>query len=84
MKRAEKMIRLQIDELSMDRIGVRKNEIEQAIKFMYWQGTISKKKQDKLSLELYNKYTYVLDKYYDELKIKSDIALENYLQSLER
>ncbi|MDF2943585.1 MAG: hypothetical protein K0S01_2443 [Herbinix sp.] len=84
MKRAERMIRYKIDELSIDRIAPKKQYIEQAIEFMYLQGAISKRKQVKLSLELDNKYTQVLNKYYDEQKIKSDIAFEQYLKSFDR
>lgn len=58
-RRAERMIIRQIDELSMDRIAPRKHDIENSIKWMYWSGTFSKRKHDKLLLLLKNKYTEV-------------------------
>lgn len=63
MKRAEKIIRQQINDLTDYRIPFKKIEIEQAIKFFYWQGTFRRKKYIQMMNLLNIKYTEIMDEY---------------------
>jgi hypothetical protein len=76
--KAEKMILKQIEELSMTRIASHRHDIEQSIKFMYWQGTFSKRKADKMTAILMNKYEKVMD---DHLT-KVEEAMERDYQAM--
>lgn len=77
--RAEKMIRQQIEELTIDRIAPKKNDIENSIKWMYWSGTFTKRKQLKMLELLENKYTRVLEEFYRK---QDEIAEQNYQRLL--
>jgi hypothetical protein len=55
--KAEKVIIKQINDLTFERIAFRKAEIENAIKWFYWQGTFNEHKYNALNTLLSNKYT---------------------------
>jgi hypothetical protein len=78
MKRAEKIIRQQIDSLSMDRIATQKHELEQAIKWFHWQGTFRTKKFNQLNELLSNKYTEVMNKYQDDFEKRDNANYERF------
>lgn len=78
MKRAEKIVRQQIDTLSIDRIATRKYELEQAITWFYWQGTFRTKKYNQMLELLNNKYTEVMNNYYDEFMRKDALDFERF------
>jgi hypothetical protein len=80
MKRAEKIIRQQIDDLSMYRIGPRKQELQQAIKFMFWQGSFKKKTYELLNNLLEDKYTEIMNNYETHLVKQSDEDYERLLK----
>jgi len=80
MKRAEKIIRQQIAELSMNRIPFKRAEIEQAIKFMYWQGAFRKKKFEQMNMLLLNKYNDIMNKDFEDFMEQDDKRYKEFLQ----
>jgi hypothetical protein len=78
MKRAERMIRQQIEALTIDRIAPRKHELEQSIKWMYWQGTFRKKKYEQLLQVLEDKNTDVMNKYDEEFDRQEEIRYQEF------
>jgi hypothetical protein len=78
MKRAEKIIRQQIDTLSMDSIATQKHELEQAIKWFHWQGTFRTKKFNQLNELLTIKYTEIMNKYYEDFMRKDKADFERF------
>lgn len=77
--RAKKMIRQQIAELTIDRIGPKKNDIENSIRWMYWSGTFTKRTQLKMLKLLENKYTEIFEEFY---KKEDEIAERNFQKLL--
>lgn len=70
MKRAEKMIRKQIEALTLERIGPKRFKIENGIEYLYWQGALSEKKSKILNKVLTNKYTEIMDNYNSRIAIE--------------
>jgi hypothetical protein len=79
MKRAEKMVRRQIQDLTMDRVATKKAEIEQAIKFFYWQGTFRERKYQEMKQVLNDKYTEIMNEYEQKLIQQCDADFEQLL-----
>ncbi len=63
INRAEKIIRREIDDLTIDRICFRRAEIENSIKWFYWQGTFTKRKYNKMNSLLMNKYSEIMNEW---------------------
>ncbi len=81
MRRAERMIRQKIDELkTMEGIAPRKKYIQQAIEFTYINGSISKRKKEKLTQILEHKYTEIYNKYLEDAVRLSDEAFHRDLR----
>ena len=55
-RRAEKIIRMQIDQMTIHRLIFKRNEIERTIEWMYMAGTFSRRKADKMIELLMHKY----------------------------
>jgi len=66
------MIRWQIDNLTLCQIGIHKKKIEDAIEFMYWQGSLSRRKYEKMNELLSNKYAEIMNKHDEEISRKMD------------
>lgn len=69
MHMAEKMIRLNIHELTIDRIGTRKEQIKRDIRSMFCGDVISEKIYLELNDLLIQKYRKVTDDYFDSIKL---------------
>ena len=80
MKRAEKTIRIQINELTIDRLVFKKNEIKRTIEWMYMAGTFSKRKTDKLINILMHKYEEIQE---EDLRRLND-AMEKDYQAMKK
>ena len=74
--RGVKRARMMIEELTMDRVGVRKPEIENFIKFLYWNGSISARMKRKLDIELMHKYEIIHDEYTAKILEDSERAYQ--------
>lgn len=85
MKRAERMIRIKIEQMTCDRIAPQKNYIENAIEFMYLQGTFSKRKYEKMKKVLSDKYTEIMNKHDKQVSDAMDrdfeLMMERYNQN---
>ena len=77
-KRAVRMIERKIDSLTIEHYAPRKVEILQAIEWMYWQGSISKRSCDKLHSLFMHKCEAIMNNY----NTKVEDAMDRDYQSL--
>lgn len=80
MKRAERMIRQKIDELTIYRLPHNREYVQNAIEFTYWNRKISKRKMKKLNDLLLNKCNEVMNNYNEACSKKSDEDYKRFLQ----